>query len=146
MNQHWLRKDEQQDIIRRYKRQNGVTVKRRDEKRLKFFIVKGEGIFKCCAECGHSWTSHHTSIGVDLSRARVFKRYWQRCQKCRTCQVFPRFTVDRFEEIISLVIHLYEMRKNGYRTCNNRPTLVHGNTQEHKMEDCGRCQELGRRC
>ena len=144
MNQHWLRKDEQREIIRRLKRENGVTVKRRDE-RLKLFIVKGEGLFKCCAECDNLWTSHHTSIGVDLSRARVFKRYGQRCQQCSTCWVTPRFTVDRFEEIITQAIRMYKMRRNGHR--DNRPSPVRGKAQgPHKMEDCERCQELGRRC
>ena len=143
MNQHWLRKDEQQEVIERLKEENGVTVKKRNK--IKSVVVKGEGIFKCY-ECGNLWTSHHTSIRVNLLRAYVFKRYGQKCQQCWTeCWVLPHFTGDRFEEIISQAIHLYEMRKNGYH--NNRPSPVHGNTQgPHKMEDCERCQELGRRC
>ena len=145
MHQHLLTKNEQRDIIRRVMRENGVNVRRRDDNRLKIFTVKGEGLFRCCNECGNAWSSYHTSIRVDLSRARVFKRYKQKCQQCSTCWVTPRFTSDRFEEIIKKVIRMHENRKNGYR--DNRPAPVHGNTQgPHEQDDCERCVELGRHC
>ena len=143
MNQHWIRKDERQEIIQRLKRDNDVTVKKTDKNNN--FIVKGEGIFRCSSECGNSWSSHHTSVGIDLSRDRVFKRYEQRCQKCNGCWVAPCFTTDRFEKIAKRAIDVYHTRKNGNR--GNRPPPVRGKTQgPHKMEDCEQCEELGRHC
>ena len=142
MNRHWLTKDEQCDTIRRVMRENGVTVRRHDDDKLKYITVKGEGLFKCC---GNQWTSHHTSIKVDLSRARVFKRYTQRCQQCSTCWIFPHFTSDRFEHMIKKVIRMHENVKNGYY--DSHPAPVHSNTQgPHEQDDCERCIELGRHC
>lgn len=146
MNQHWLRKDEQREVIRRVMTENDVTVRRRDDNWLKLFVVKGEGLFRC-AKCGNSWSSHHCSIKVDLSRARVFKLYRQQCQQCPTRWPIthwpiPHFTSDRFKDMIIKVIHMYKQRKNGYR--DNRPSPVHGKTQgPHEREDCERCLELG---
>ena len=147
MNQHWLTKEEQSDIIRRVMRENGVIVRRRDDNRLKIFTVKGEGLFRCCDEggCGNSWTSHHTSIQVNLSNAYVFRRYMQRCQQCSTCWVLPRFTSDRFEEMMKKVIRMHENAMNGYY--DNQPAPVHSNTQgPHEQNDCERCIELERHC
>ena len=145
MNQHWLRKNEQSDIIKRLKRENNVTIRRRDEGILKYFTVKGEGLYRCF-DCGNSWSSHHSSIRVDLSRSRVFKLYKQRCQHCDYWAT-PHFTTDRFEEIITKAIHRYKEIKSGNMHSRNQLSGVRGRTQgPHKIEDCERCLKLGRPC
>ena len=142
MSGHWLRKEEQCDAIRNLKRRNNLVVRRSDE--IKCVTAKGDGLFRCF-KCGNTWSSHNSSIRVDLSRARVFRLYKQRCQQCYSQWAVPHFTIKRFEVMIMNAIRIFENIKYGYR--NNRPPPVRGNAQgPHKMEDCERCQELGRHC
>ena len=143
MSGHWLSKDEQRDTIINLKRGLNVVVRRRSNE-IKCVTVKGEGLFRCY-KCGNPWSSHNSSIRVNLSRACVFKLYKQQCQQCHDNWAIPHFTIDRFEVIITKAIRILENIKHGYH--DNQPSLVHGNTQgPHEMEDCERCQELGRRC
>jgi len=145
MYQHWVSKDEQREIIKTIKSEKGITVRRCDEKKLKYFTVKGEGLFRCY-ECGNQWSSHHSTIKVDLSRMRVFKLYKQRCHCEADYWAIPHFTSDRFKELITKAIQIYEEIKYGH-TNDHHHQSVNGNTQgPHKMDDCERCKELGRHC
>ena len=112
---------------------------------LKYFTVNGEGLFEC-EQCDSRWTSHKTTIKVNLLMQHVSKKYQQRCKECNYW-VTPHFTSDRFEDIIDKVLDKFEERLEENEQLVDSDEEYTGNSQApHMREYCERCLELGVPC
>jgi len=151
--------DNECDIIGTILMENDIEVDDDDPKYLKYFTVKGEALFEC-DECESRWSSHNTTVKVDLLRQEVSKKYTQKCKSCDYWAT-PLFTRDRFERIMNKVVEKYEKRvdKNGQLFTidndddddddddNDDDDEFTGHTQAPHMEEyCERCKELGGPC
>ena len=130
-------------------KENGITVTDADHKRLKYFTIRVEALFKC-HECGHSWSSHMATVVVDLLKCKTNKSDCeQRCRSCPEGWISPKFTEDRFKEAVDRVIAKYWERKsqdndNSTPIDNDR---YRGNPQApHEQSLCRRCIKLGKPC
>ena len=105
---HWnntLEEDEECDIIEEMMQENDIEVYHDDEKKLKHFTVKGEGLFEC-EQCNSRWTSHRTTIKVNLFLQRVSKKYQQRCKECENW-VTPLFTSEISLKTLSMGVYIH---------------------------------------
>lgn len=129
---------------------NGITVSLTDDKKLIYFTVKVEALFKC-GSCKRSWSSHMATIKIDLYKCKVDRRNCrQRCIRCTSVDegwANPKLTEDRFKDAIERVIIKYRKRE-----MQNDDGLVdndghQGNPQApHEESLCERCMILGRPC
>jgi len=145
---HWnntLDEDEECEIIEEMMQENDIEVYHHDEKKLKYFTVKGEGLFEC-EQCNSRWTSHKTTIKINLFLQRVSKKYQQRCKECDNW-VTPLFTSDRFEDIVDKVLDKFEERleENEHLVDSDEEYSV-SSQAPHMRENCERCLELGVPC
>jgi len=141
--------DNECEIIGDILMENDIEVCDDDPKYLKYFTVKGEALFEC-DECDSRWSSHNTTVKVDLLRQEVSKKYTQKCKSCDYWAT-PLFTRDRFERIMNKVIEKYEKRVDNdgklFTTDNDDDDGFVGCTQAPHMEEyCERCKELGGPC
>jgi len=143
---------EEKNIIADKIRKSDITVNYTDHKKLKYFTVKVEGLFKCHS-CERVWSSHMATFVVDLYNCKANKSGCdQRCKQCIESWVFPRFTEDRFEEAIDRVITKYWERKEQSDEDDDDTTVVddnkrRGNPQApHQTSLCRKCIKLGRPC
>jgi len=145
---HWnntLDDNEECEIIEEMMQENDIEVYHDDEKKLKHFTVKGEGLFEC-EQCNSRWTSHRTTIKVNLYLQCVSKKYQQRCKECDDW-VTPLFTSDRFEDIIDKVLDKFEERLGETEQLVDYDEEHTGSSQApHMRENCERCLELGVPC
>ena len=103
---------EEQRIITEALEENDITVSCTDHKKLKYFTIKGEALFKC-SDCNHAWSSYMGTMVVDLYECRAKKHGCkQRCKKCPGSWIVPRFTEDQFRKAIDRVIAKYWERKS----------------------------------
>lgn len=130
-------------------KENSITIKENDHKMLKYYTVKVKGLFKC--KCGkNTWSSHKTTIKIDLYHKRLKKVYRQKCRKCKQW-TSPSF---HLEDVMKKVISKYHERQESLDSgnANGDSTLVDGNVQRgnprrpHEQSLCERCEELGRPC
>lgn len=145
---HWsntLDEDEECEIIEEMMQENDIEVYHDDEKKLKYFTVKGEGLFEC-EQCNSRWTSHRTTIKINLFLQLVSKKYQQRCKKCDDW-VTPLFTSDRFEDIIDQVLDKFEERlEETEQLVDSNEEYSVSSQAPHMRENCERCLELGVPC
>lgn len=137
-----------EETIGRILREKDITIKEDDHKKLKYYTVKVKGKFEC--KCRRKWTSHKTTIKIDLYRKRLTKTYKQRCKRCRKW-VVPFFNL---EDVIDKVIIKYCERRESADSgdAGSDSTLVDSNIAKgnprrpHEQALCERCEELGRPC
>ena len=144
-----ITEEEEEEIITEAVEENGITVTDADHKKLKYFTTKVEALFKC-PKCGHSWSSHMATVVVDLLKCKTNKfGCEQRCRSCPEGWDPPKFSEDRFKEVVDRVIAKYWERKsqdndNSTPIDNDR---YRGNPQApHEQSLCRRCITLGKPC
>ena len=134
------------DIIAETMTMYKIVVKNSFPQKLKYFTVRGEGLFEC-KSCNNRWTSHNATIKVDLIQKCVSRKFTQRCKYCSNQWATPFFTDDRFEEIMDKVADKFKSRVEGDDS-NCQPTvlLAAGNGKPHPQEHCEKCQLLKKPC
>ena len=143
---HRISSEENDDIITRVLKEKGIVVKENDHKKLKYYTVKVRGVFKC--KCKRTWSSHKTTIKIDIFLKRLTKAYRQRCKRCKRW-ASPSFNL---EEVMEKVISKYCKRSLNDGDVNGDSTLIDGNERRgnprrpHEQSLCERCTELGRPC
>ena len=135
------------DIITRVLKKEDIIVRKDDHKKLKCYTVKVRGVFKCT--CERTWSSHKTTIKINIFLKRLTKRYRQKCKRCKKW-VSPAI---KLEEVMEKVITKYrERRGSSDGGGDGDSTLVDGNVRRgnprspHEQSLCERCEELGRPC
>ena len=141
-----LTEQEENDIIARTIKIHKINVKKYDHQKLKYFTVRGEGLFEC-EGCDNRWTSHNATIKVDLFKKSIARKFTQRCKYCPKQWATPSFTDDRFEEIMDKVAEKYEKRMVEDDE-NEQPVFIiaGSNGKPHLQKYCEKCQELGKPC
>ena len=136
------------EIITRMLEENNITINYDDDKMLKYYTVKVKGFFTC--KCGNRWTSHKTTIKIDLYRKRLTKVYRQKCKRCRKHPwVNPSIHLTN---VMEKIIYKYKERKDRKERGDGNNTVVDCNVERgnprapHEESLCERCEELGRPC
>ena len=143
---HSISNEENDDIITKVLKEKGIVVKKDDHKKLKKYTVKVRGVYKC--KCGRTWSSHKTTIKIDIFHKHLTKVYRQRCKRCKRW-ASPSFNL---EEVMEKVIAKYCERSADDGDTNGDSTLVDSNVHRgnprspHEESLCERCMELGRPC
>ena len=140
-----LDQQEEDDIIVENMKRHKMSVHINSHQKLKYFTVRGEGLFECKG-CDNRWTSHNATIKVDLFKKCISKKFRQRCKHCPTQWATPFFTDDRFEEIMEKVADKYKRRLKGDDHDNKSVFVAAGNGKPHPQQYCEKCQELGTAC
>ena len=127
--------DSDSTIIARMLEENSIEINSTDHKMLKYYTVKVKGLFTC--KCGHRWSSHKTTVKIDLLRKRVTKVYKQKCKRCRKRPwVHPSFDLVH---VMETVITKYNERRqkslNSDDQVNGDSTLVDSDTQKEVTQD-----------
>ena len=141
---------EEKKIITEALEENGITVMYTDHKKLRYFTIIAEALFKC-HDCGKVWSSHMATSVIDLLECKAIKSDCK--QKCRSCPeswILPKFTKNRFKEVIDRVIAKYWERKNQIDDDDSTSIdngRYRGNPQPpHEQSLCKRCIKLGKPC
>ena len=139
------------ETITRMLEENNIRINSDDHKMLKYYTVKVKGLFTC--KCGKRWSSHKTTIKINLYRKRLTKVYRQRCKRCRKRPWVKPFI--HLTNVMEKVIYKYKERKEsldrGERGHGDN-TVVDSNVERgnprapHEESLCERCEELGRPC
>ena len=139
------------EIITRMLEENNIRINSTDHKMLKYYTVKVKGWFTC--NCGKKWSSHKTTVKIDLYRKRLTKIYRQKCKRCRNrLWVYPFFHLIN---VMEKVIAKYKERKESLERGNHGGsdnTVVDSNVERgnprapHEQSLCERCEELGGPC
>ena len=146
-----LTEAEEEEIITEALEENEITVSETNHKKLKYYTLKVETLFKCGC-CDKAWSSHMGTIVIDLIKCKPNRSGCR--QRCKNCDgpegwASPKFTEGRFKKVINRVITKYWERKN--RNDDDASTLADdnhwGNPQApHEQSLCERCINLGRPC
>ena len=115
----------------------------------RYFLVKGEALFKQHGQCSRTWTSAHAWATIDLKKQAVIHKYNQNCNRCE-CSCEAHFTDEGLERMAEWATERYLVR-SGRATLDVSslgdalPALPHGRGP-HDVERCEMCRELGREC
>ena len=103
-----LTEEKEEEIIKDVMKGENIKA---DHKKLKCYTVKVEALFQC-SRCDHGWSSHMATIVVNLGKRKVNRfKCGQGCRNCVGSWSMPKFTEDRFKEIMDGVTAKYWERK-----------------------------------
>jgi len=89
---------------------HNILVDLQDPNFLKYFIVKGEALFKC-VKCNVRWSSSDAKIKIDLLHQKVSKWYKQKCRSCKAWCI-PLYTSDSFKNILDRIMNCISKNDN----------------------------------
>jgi len=136
-------------MITRMLEEEDITITSDDPKMLKYYTVKVKGLFTC--KCRHKWSSHKTTIKIDLYRKRLTKVYRQKCKRCKKRPwVRPSFHLASVMEKVISKYHERKKLRNDNQSADVTlvdSDVVKGNPRRpHEQSLCERCEELGGPC
>ena len=99
-----------------------------------------------CSKCNFKWSSHTTTIEIDLMRRCILKKYRRKCKRCENYWALPRIRSDEFKNTFRDAMEYSVEAENPERlaqlTLGDKGPL----TPDHIEEHCERCIQLGELC
>ncbi|XP_071942880.1 uncharacterized protein [Antedon mediterranea] len=128
-------------IIRECMKEEGLD--RQDvQKKYKIQSVHDHGTYQC-RRCGHSWSSYHSCLTLDLQQQRIARRWRQKCDRCKKIES-PWFHQNVLEDMVEYGIRRYFKLVKG--TLNGSVAIKPKGKPPHRSDLCERCGFGKRQC
>ena len=120
----------------------GVRVCDEDFDYVIYFTVRVEAQFEC-SKCNFRWSTHNSTIKIDLNRCCISKKYRQKCKRCRSYWALPCIRSDKLKSVVvGIMKHSWKMENAGhFLPFDDGPS-----TPDHSEGYCERCKELSKPC